>query len=220
MNTYKSDERNWFFDSDRNARFFIKIFKSKKHLKHRPGALPPDEVRKLVEKIGSNKKVNIRRVEYDGTPEESPITVQILDIRNEYFTGRVVNVERSIKQDMDNRLIYLKGGGGTIDFKYKDGDIMSIEEDLDELIIDEKKNVDELLQILDALDLNESILISYYDREKSGVINGMGKLISKDVEHKNFKVELTLINDIELDKVKVVSLDLETDSVLDLEVVI
>ena len=81
-------------------------------------------------------------------------------------------------------------------------------------------NEKELLEILDALDLDESILISYYDMDKGGVINGTGKLIEKDVENRTFKVELSLINDIELDEPKTIEFNLENDKVLDLEVVI
>ena len=158
-------------------------------------------------------------MQYDGTPEEQPIIVKLLAIRDEYFTGEFVNVERSIKQEMDDKLIYVKGGGGSIDFYYTDGDIMSIEEDFDETII-HQMNEDEVLEILDALDLNESIRISYYDQSKGGVMNGTGKLLEKDVSNKSFKVELNLVNDIELDHVKTVSLNLDQIPVFDLEVVI
>ena len=120
---------------------------------------------------------------------------------------------------MDDKLVYVKGGGGTLDFYYTDGDVMKVEEDIDESII-EQKNKEELLEILDALDLDEAILISYYDREKGGVMNGSGKLTAKDLENQTFKVELNLINDIELDIPKEIHLDLEKDVVLDLEVVI
>jgi len=140
-----------------------------------------------------------------------------MDIRDDYFTGEIINIERSIKQEANRNVIYVKGGGGTIDFYYNDGDIMSIEEDIDEEIVEER-NVEELVQILDALDLNELILISYYDRTKGGVINGSGKLTAKDVENRTFTVELNQINEIELDKPKVVTLDMNKDAVLDLEV--
>ncbi|MCB0283612.1 MAG: hypothetical protein KDF60_13590 [Calditrichaeota bacterium] len=203
----------------RLKRHFLGLFKKKSQPSVRPGALTPDQLKARVQEIGNRKKVNITRVEYDGTPEEKPVTVQIVDIRDEYFTGKVVNLERSIKQDMNDKLVFVKGGGGTIDFYYSDGDIQSVEQDIDESII-EQKNQDELLEILDALDLDEAILISFYDRDKGGVMNGSGKLIGKDIEKKHFKVELNLINDIELDVPKVINLDLEKDTVLDLEVVI
>lgn len=220
MKVYKSDSAGLLFGEDRLVRHFINFFKKKKKsVVLRPGAMHPDEVREKIKKIGKNKKVNIRRVQYDGTPEERPVSVQIVDIRDDYFTGKIINIERSIKQDLDEKLVYLKGGGGTIDFHYDDGDIMDIEEDIDETIIEEM-NQEELLEILDALDLNEAVMVSYYDRSKGGIINGSGKLIEKDINTKTFKVELNLVNDIELDTPKAVTLDLEKDTVLDLEVVI
>lgn len=215
--------RNYFDIPNReeqNIRHFISLFKSKKkQVKVRPGAKTPDEVREIIKKIGKGKKVNIRRVDYDGTPEEHAVAVQIVDLRADYFTGNIINVERSIKQEMDKKLVYVKGGGGSIDFYYDDGDIMSIEEDIDETII-EQRNPEEILEILDALDLNESVLISYYDTGKGGVINGVGRLVDKNLEEKAFKLELTFVNDIELDKPKTVTLNLEKDAVLDLEVVL
>jgi len=220
MQNFHSDFYRFLFGEERHVRYFINFFRSrKKKVRLRPGAISPEEVKSLVNNIGVNKKVNIRRVEYDGTPEKEPLTVRITDIRDEYFTGEIINIERSIKQEMDDKLVYIKGGGGTIDFYFNDGDIMSIEEDIDELVI-EQRNSEELLEILDALELNESILISYYDKKKGGVMNGMGTLTEKDISAKTFKVELKQINDIELDQPKTVRLDLNTDAVLDLEVVL
>ncbi|MCD6375090.1 MAG: hypothetical protein J7L94_06150, partial [Caldisericaceae bacterium] len=204
--------KNLWFDQDRK-RYFLGLFKKKKKVELRPGALPPEKVKEIIQRIGKNKKVNIRRVEFDGAPEERPVSVRIIDIKDDYFTGMVINVERSIKQELNDKVVYIKGGGGTIDFYYDDGDIMSVEEDVDEVII-EQRNIDELVEILDALDVNEEILISYYDEEKGGVINGRGRLISKDIENKDFEVEFLIINEIELDKPKIVKLNLEKDKVL------
>jgi hypothetical protein len=204
------------WDSKERVRFFW----GKKQNKStpRPGTLSPEEVKKLVNEIGKNKKVNIQRVQYDGTLDD-PVAVKIVDIRDEYFTGRVVNIERSIRQDINEKTVYVKGGGGTIEFYYEDGDIASIEEDLDEQII-EQKNVEEIVEILEALDLNEEILISYYDHSKGGVINGVGRLLDKDLSNRTFKVELSLINDIELDEPITINLNMQKDTVLDLEVVL
>lgn len=208
------------FDREHGVRYFLGLFKSKaKRVTLRSGAMPPEKVKEIIQKIGKNKKVNIRRVEFDGTPEVRPVSVLIVDIRDDYFTGTVINVERSIKQEFDSHRVYIKGGGGTIDFKYNDGDILSIEEDIDEKIITQR-NSDELLEILEALDLNESVMVSYYDRAKGGVINGVGKLRNKNIDAKFFEIELNLINDIELDQPKKMKLDLEKDNVLDIEVVI
>ncbi len=211
---------NVLLHEERNRRYFFNLFKKKKKkVELRPGALPPEQVKEIIKKIGKGKKVNIQRVEYDGTPEEKPVTVKIIDITDDYFTGSVINVERSIKQELDERIVYIKGGGGTIDFYYDDGDIMRIEEDVDEQII-QQRNTEELLEILDALEINEDILISYYDEKKGGVINGRGKLVAKDINSKDFTVEFSIINDIELDKPKTIQLNLEKDFVLDIEVVL
>jgi len=219
MHRNKIDAINIFGESRLKRNFLDFLKKKDGGGKVRPGALTPNELKDLIKSIGNKKKVNITRVEYDGTPEDKPVSVQIVDIRDEYFTGKVINLERSIKQEMDDKLVFVKGGGGTVDFYYKDGDIKSIEQDIDESII-EQKNEEVLLEILDALDLEESILISFYDRTKGGVMNGTGRLIAKDIENKTFKVELNLINDIELDTPKTFDFDLEKDSILDLEVVI
>jgi hypothetical protein len=206
------------FGTSHLNRHFLGFFKKKKvHI--RPGALTPEELKKVVNQIGKNKKVNIVRVEYDGTPEDKPVAIKIADIQEDYFTGVIVNLERSIKQEMDQKLVFVKGGGGTIDFYFNEGDIKSVVEDIDESIL-EPKDPAELLEILDALDLDEAILLSFYDRDKGGVMNGSGKLVEKDVENKTFKVELNLINDIELDIPKTIQLDLDKDTVLDLEIVI
>jgi len=211
-------DANSLYSESRLKRYFLDFLKKKK-VNVRPGALTPDELRAVVKEIGNNKKVNIVRVEYDGTPEDRPVSVKIVDIRDDYFTGVIVNLERSIKQEMNDKLVFVKGGGGTIDFYFNDGDIKSVEQDIDESIL-EPKNPNELLEILDALDLDEAILLSFYDRDKGGVMNGTGKLVAKDIENKTFQVELNLINDIELDVPKTINLDLEKDTVLDLEVVI
>ena len=205
------------WNNEKHIRYFL-WGKKKKQVTLRPGALSPEEVKRIINEIGKNKKVNVQRVQYDGTLDD-PVAVKIVDIRNDYFTGNVVNVERSIRQDLDEKTVYVKGGGGTIDFYFKDGDIASIEEDLDEQII-AQKNVDEILEILEALDLNEEILIGYYDHGKGGMINGVGRLLEKDISNRTFKVELGLVNDIELDEPITVSLNLQKDTVLDLEVVI
>ncbi len=207
------------FGEDRIKRHFINFFKTKKKILVRPGAMEPEDVKKVINELGRGKKVNLRRVEYDGTPEEEPLALRIVDIRDDHFVGRIINVERSIKQDMNEKLVYVKGGGGIIEFYFNDGDILSIEEDIDETIFEER-NTDELLEILDALDLNESILLGYYDVKQGGVKNGIGLLVEKDLEAKTFSVELSQINGIELEQPQKVTLNLNTDKVLDLEVML
>jgi hypothetical protein len=200
-------------------RYFFKLFKSKAKRIIREGVLSAEELKKKINEIGKNKKVNITRLAYDGQPEDKPTTVKIIDIRDDHFTGKVINVERSIKQSEDQRVVYIKGGGGTIDFYYSDEDISSIEEDIDEEII-EQRNIDEIKEILDALDINEDIIISYYDENEGGVINGVGVLSEKNMETLDFKLSLKIINEIELSHPREVSLNLNRNNILDLEVVL
>jgi hypothetical protein len=185
----------------------------------RPGALAPDELKRKVIAIGRGKKVNITRLDIDGTPEEMPISVKIIDIGADHFTGKVVNVERSISESQSDKLIYARAGGGTVDFRFNDGDIMKVELDIDEQIVTQR-NIDEIKEILDALDIGEDINISYYDKNEGGVINGTGVLDEKNMDNLDFKITLRLINEIELKQPREVRLNLEKNEILDLEVVI
>jgi hypothetical protein len=213
---FRADEQPLF------RRYFLKLFKSKKedisHLRH-PDAIPPAELKKQVIALGRGKKVSITRLSYEGVPEETPVAVKIIDIGNDHFTGKVVNVDREVSESQDTRLIFVKGGGGTIDFRFADGDILAIVEDVDEEIIEER-SIDEVKEILEALDVGEDITISYYDKDKGGVINGVGKLTDKNLETLDFKVTLTLINEITLREPRAVALNLEKDQIWDLEVVL
>jgi hypothetical protein len=205
-----------------SKRYFLKLFKSKKKESEEvrgPATIPPAELKKRVIELGKGKKVSILRLSYDGAPEDHPVAVKIIDIGNDHFTGKVVNVDREVSESQDKKLIYVKGGGGTIDFEFKDGDILSIQEDIDEEIIEER-SIDEVKEILEALDLNEDITISFYDKDKGGVMNGLGVLSEKNMDTLDFKVTLTIINEITLNEPRVVSLNLEKDQILDLEVVI
>jgi hypothetical protein len=201
-------------------RYFLKIFKSKKEKSEQsvhPNTISPAELKKRVIELGKGKKVSITRLSYEGA-EDHPVAVKIIDIGNDHFTGKVVNVDREVSESQDKKLIFVKGGGGTIDFRFADGDIMTIEEDIDEEIIEER-SIEEVREILEALDLNEDITISYYDKDKGGVMNGLGVLTDKNMETLDFKVTLSMINEIKLIELKEVSLNLENDQILDLEVV-
>jgi len=203
-------------------RYFLNLFKSKKEKAietERSGAIPPDKLKKRVIELGRGRKVSIVRRTYDGTPEDHPIAVKIIDIGNDHFTGKVVNVDRDVSESQEKKLIFVKGGGGTIDFRFDDGDIISIEEDIDEEIVAER-SIEEVREILEALDVNEDITISYFDKDKGGVINGAGQLTDKNMDTLDFSVTLKIINEISLKEPRVVSLNLENDQILDLEVVI
>lgn len=206
------------YDEPLIKRYFLKFFTTKRK-KARGQAMSPAELKKLVISIGRGKKVDITRLAYDGTPEDPPVAVKIIDIGSDHFTGKFINVERSISESQSEKMIFVKGGGGTIDFRYEDGDILKIEEDIDEEIA-EQRNVEEIKEILDALDLNEEINISYYDKNEGGFINGVGILQDKNVETFDFTVVLKLINEIALEQPREVSLNLDRDQILDLQVVI
>ena len=208
-----------FEDAPISSRFFLNFFKKKaKTLKHE-SVIPSDKLKSLINEIGKGQKVNITRVAYDGTPEDQPVSVKIVDIRNDHFTGRVVNVERSIKQAENDSIVYVKGGGGAIDFYFEDGDIISVEEDIDQEVI-ETRNVQEVKEILEALDVNEDIIVSYYDESEGGVINGVGVLMEKDLDTLDFKVKFTMINEIELKTPREIVLNLNNDKIVDLEVIL
>ena len=215
-------EPSWTDDNPLFRRYFLNLFKSKKEKVEQPGrlnAIPAKELKKRVIELGRGKKVSIMRLTYDGTPEDHPVAVKIIDIGNDHFTGMVVNVDRDVSESQEKKLIFVKGGGGTIDFRFEDGDIISIDEDIDEEIIEER-SIEEVREILEALDLNEDITISYYDKDKGGVINGLGQLTEKNMDTLDFRVTLKIINEISLKEPRVVSLNLEKDQILDLEVVI
>jgi hypothetical protein len=202
-------------------RYFLKLFKSKKQKSSEsepPSTFHPAELKKRVIELGKGKKVSITRLSYEGVAEDHPVAVKIIDIGNDHFTGKVVNVDREVSESQDKKLIFVKGGGGTIDFKFDDGDIIAIEEDIDEEIIEER-SIEEVREILEALDLNEDITISYYDKDKGGVMNGLGVLTDKNMDSLDFKITLSMINEIKLNEPKEVALNLENDQILDLEVV-
>ena len=206
-------------DAPISSRYFLKFFKKKSVAPKYENTIPSDKLKQIVNGIGRGQKVNITRITYDGTPEDKPVSVKIVDVREDYFTGRVVNVERSIKQAENDSVIYVKGGGGAIDFYYEDGDIISVEEDIDQEVI-ETRNVQEVKEILEALDVNEDIIVSYYDESEGGVINGIGVLMEKDMETMDFKVKFTKINEIELKAPREILLNLNNDKIVDLEVVL
>lgn len=223
MRTSKNHfETLWTKDHPLFRKYFLNLFKSKKEkarVREKLHVIPAEDLKKRVIELGRGRKVSILRLTYDGTPEDHPVAVKIIDIGNDHFTGKVVNVDREVSESQEKKLVFLKGGGGTIDFRFADGDIISLEEDIDEVVIEER-SIEEVREILEALDLNEDITISYYDKDKGGVINGAGQLTAKNMESLDFQVTLRIINEISLKEPRIVSLNLENDKILDLEVVI
>ena len=202
------------FEATTGKRFFFG--KSKKSA-GRPGAMMPESIKEKINKIGLNKKVTVQRVDYDGELSDStPIVVT--SINGEGFNGYVVNVDREVREDSSQTAeIFVEGGGGSITFHFDDGDIASVEEDIDNDII-EQKDKTEILEILEALEPGDGILISYYDKDSGGFKNGFGNLADKNLEEELMSFDIKILNKIELSEPLRVNLDLKKDMILDLQI--
>lgn len=202
------------FDTITGKRFFFG--KSKKSV-GRPGAMMPESIHAKIKKIGLNKKVTVQRVDYDGDISDStPIVVT--SINEDGFSGYVVNVDREVREGSSQSAeIFVEGGGGSISFYFADGDIASVEEDIDNDII-EQKDKSEVLEILEALDPGDGILVSYYDKNSGGFKNGFGNLADKNMDDETMSFDLKIVNEIELSEPLRVNLDLKKDMILDLQI--
>lgn len=202
------------FETPHSKRFF---FGRSKKSSGRPGAMMPESIHAKIKKIGLYKKVTVQRVDYDGDISDStPIVVT--SINDECFSGYVVNVDRDVREGSgQGSQIFVEGGGGSIEFHYSDGDIASIEEDIDNEIVEQKDKA-EVLEILEALDPGDGILVSYYDKSSGGFKNGFGNLTGKNMDEETMSFELKIVNEIELKEPLNVSLDLKKDMILDLQI--
>jgi len=200
--------------TSRGKRFFFGFGKKEKS-SGRPGAMMPESIMARINKIGLYKKVTVQRVDFEGEISDStPIIVT--SINKEGFSGYVVNVDRDVRETAGNQ-IFVEGGGGSIEFLFNDGDIASIEEDVDNEII-AQKDKSEVLEILEALDPGDGILVSYYDKNSGGFKNGSGILTEKDLEKETMSFDLKIVNEIELKETQKVVLDLSKDMILDLQI--
>ena len=201
--------------------FFKKLFgrKSAATSAIRPGAMPPAEVKKRIQELGVGKVVEIMRVGFDGKIDDIPIIIEIIDISEEGFTGKVVNVERSLIEQKTKTVVFAKRGGGTLEFRYDDGDISEIKESEDTGVIQESQDLEALKEVLQALDVNDTILVSYYDRKYRGTVNVEGRLLEKNVENLRFKMLMEKINRIELDEKEEREFSIAQDLVIDIELV-
>ncbi len=180
---------------------FFNIFKRKTRssVKLRPGAMPPDQLQKRITEIGTGKVVEIIRIGYDGMIDDIPMTVEITNIWQDGFSGRVVNVERDMIEESSQLMVYAKRGGGTIEFKYDDGDIKEIIECKDAEELSQERNISALIEIVEALDINDRVLVAYYDQNRRGTVNVEGVLISKNIPNKSFRIVIDKINGIKLE---------------------
>ena len=207
-------EKNLLFDGPVIKRFLFGMGK-KKSSSLKDGAIEATKLKKMVEDIGVGKKVIVTRVGYEGETEDIPLL--ITSTHTDHFSGRIVNIDRAVMESTDVHLVYVKGGGGNVDYYYEDGDITNIEEDIDNEII-EAKDPEIIKELLEALEINDGILISFYHRDSAGMLNGMGKLIEKNEAEGTFSVALSRVNAIEHAEPKVYSFNIHKDSILDIQI--
>ena len=200
---------------------FFNIFKKKSaaNVNLRPGAMTPEAVKRRIEEFGVGKIVEIIRIGYDGKIDDIPMIVEITNIWKEGFSGKVVNVEREMIEQSSQLVVYAKRGGGIIEFNYDDGDIKEIIESKDLEELSQERNIPALINIIEALDANDRILVAYYDKKHRGTVNVEGTLLSKDEENKSFQMVIDKINNITLENKIERAFHVESDLVIDIEIV-
>ncbi len=209
-------------DFPRERRHFWWLFRKKKKKTNgavRPGAMSSEALTAKIKALGEGKVVEITRIGFDGQVEDKPITIEITGIYPDRFSGRIVNVERELIESSASKMVYAKTGGGTVEFRYNDGDIHEIKESEDLAILEEARDVAALSDILTALEPGDRILISYYDAKHHGSVNAEGSILETSPENKTFKLELEQINHMELEQKIVKEFNVEKDLVIDIELI-
>ena len=203
------------------AHFFKKLFgrRSTTDVPLRPGAMTPEQVKQKIRQAGVGKVVEILRIGYDGTIDDMPIIVEILDITEEGFTGKIVNVERELIEESTKAVVFAKRGGGTIEFQYDDGDINEIKEAEDTAIIEESQDIEALKDVLSALEKNDPILVAYYDKKRRGTVNVEGRLLATSEDKTKFRMLVEKVNRIELEEKRERLFDVKEDMVIDIEMI-
>jgi hypothetical protein len=202
------------------ARYFFWPFGKKKgKFIIRGGALPPEEVKKHIQEAGIGKQVEIIRIGYDGLLDDMPVVVEIIDISNHGFTGRIVNLERLMIESATRNLIYAKKGGGVLEFFYDDGDIKDITLSRDKELLEKERNISGLKEILAALDKGDHVIVAYFDAKHKATVNTEGLILEKDEINENFTLQIEKINRIELEKKISKQFNIQKDLVIDIEMV-
>jgi hypothetical protein len=210
---------NYAADSSNFKRFFFWPFKKKDKSSVRSGALKAEEVKRKINEIGVGKQIEILRVGYDGGIDDMPVLVEILDIYSYGFTGRIINLERQMIESATKNLVYAKKGGGVLEFSFNDGDIKEISVSRDEELLQQERNIENLKEILTALDTGDHIIVAYFDEIRKGTINTEGLLTEKNESNEIFSLQIEKINRIELEKKITKKFDINQDLVIDIEIV-
>ena len=211
--------------SDRDAenvsqRYFWWPFKKKKvRFKGRTGAMSPQEIKKVIEEIGIGQQIEILRIGYDGSTDDIPISVEIIDTSDYSFTGKIINLERRMIESATDKLVYAKTGGGVLEFNYNDGDIKEIMLSHDEELIEQERDIGNLKEVLAALDTGDHVIVAYYDNQQKGTVNTEGVITEKSDTDDIFTLIIEKINKIELERKITKKFDLQKDLVIDIELV-
>lgn len=204
----------------RRRHYFFNLFKSRSASANlRPGAMTAEQVRSIVKSFGEGKLVEITRIGFDGHIDDQPMLVEIVNIYSDRFSGRIVNVEREMMEASSETLVYAKGGGGTIDFQYDDGDLKEIVESHDAEELSEATDVEAMKEIISALEVNDPILVSYYDRKLRGTANVEGHLSEKPEDGNGFTAVVEKINGVALSARQSRSFDLDKDVIIDISLI-
>jgi hypothetical protein len=208
-------------DENISQRYFWWPFRKKKKEKFegRTGAMEPQKIKKTIEGIGIGKQIEILRIGYDGSIDDIPINVEIIDISPNSFTGKIINLERRMIESATDKLVYAKTGGGVLEFNYNDGDIKEIALSHDQELIEQERNIDNLIEVLSALEAGDHVIVAYYDNQQKGTINTEGVITEKSDTDDIFTLTIEKINRIELQRKITKKFDLQKDLVIDIELV-
>lgn len=116
-------------------------------------------------------------------------------------------------------LVYAKKGGGVLDFEYNDGDIKEINVPHDEELLQQERNIESLKEILTALDTGDQVIVAYYDEKQKGTVNTEGVITEKADNNESFALQIEKINRIELEKKINKKFNLNSDLIVDIEMV-
>ncbi len=200
--------------------YFFKLFRRRKTSGNlRPGAMPPEKLKEQIRQFGEGAVVELLRIGFDGQVDDIPMIVQILNIGEESFTGRIVNVERAMIEKNTQTKVYARRGGGVIEFFYSDGDVKEVLENRDMDDLSEARDVPAIQEILAALELDDRILVAYYDRKHQGTVNVEGLLKSKSADHSGFTLAIDKINGVSLDNRLEKNFRIDADLVIDISLV-
>jgi hypothetical protein len=148
----------------------------KKKIKKREGALDSEQVQEVIKTLVVNDGVTVERINWDGSVSS--------------VSGRVSHVNA----DGDVFGMVEEATGEAMTFDVEAGDIskitrIAISIDIDESHAESYMSVDNIVQMLEALDHGDTISVSYYDPYKGKGVSKVGIITLKDEYNKLFSIE-------------------------------